>query len=157
MFGPHNLSDAFGTGALPPFVPRQPLVTASCQSCNDAIHSYARAEDPRVVLDESTGVYYMMYTIWDGHCPTLGLATTTDPTSSASWVRHGPLGFGCNSKSGAMLVRQAGPHYLLWGAGQIRLTSSQDLTKCPSQLPALHFWCFPLPTLVSDGTQNVKH
>merc|ERR1712083_1023876 len=38
-------------------------------------------------------------------------------------------GFGQGSKSGALLIREKGPHFLYWGAGHISITRSDDLSK----------------------------
>lgn len=86
-------------------------------------------------MDPSTGVYYMLYTCFNSGkaAPlpqvTMCLASSSDPTDASKWVRHGDLGFGQGSKSGALLIREApGPHYLYWGAGVISITSSHNLT-----------------------------
>ena len=101
-------------------------------------------EDPRVVYDTESGRYYMFYTCFNSGkakpqaAIPLCLASNADPTHvpwNVGWVRHGPVGFGAGSKSGALLVgsvAEARPHYLLWGAGTIRVTNSSDLTRWPS-------------------------
>ena len=135
VFGPHDATDNFGT------------------------------EDPRVAYDERSGTYFMFYTCYnDGHAApsprvTLCLATSADPTSSARWVRHGPVGFGENSKSGALLLRRSGPHFLLWGAGTIRITRSDDPTRWADRGTVLlekafgnpHVEAGPPPLLLSNG------
>jgi predicted GH43/DUF377 family glycosyl hydrolase len=102
VFGPHDLTDDQGT------------------------------EDPRVVYDKKTGTYYMMYTCYNSGKTkqdkvTMCLATAKDPTTPGSWVRHGPIGFSQGSKSGALLIRDEGPHFLYWGAGKISIANSTDL------------------------------
>jgi len=105
VFGPHDLTDDKGT------------------------------EDPRVAFDPRTGVYYMLYTCFNtGNVKgmpsvSMCLATSTDPTDPSKWIRHGGLGFGPGSKSGAMMIRDEGPHFLYWGAGKISVTSSNNLTQ----------------------------
>ena len=72
-----------------------------------------------------------MYTCWAKNgTGALCLASTKDPTSAASssWTRHGPV-FPGNHKSGAILIRESGPHYLISGAGQIHISNTTDLTK----------------------------
>ena len=101
-------------------------------------------EDPRVAFDAVSGRYWMFYTCYNSGkakpqpAVTLCLASTTDPTrfeGKPGWLRHGPVGFGAGSKSAALLVgsaAEARPHYLLWGAGTIRITNSSDPTHWPS-------------------------
>lgn len=103
VFGPHDDSDLRGT------------------------------EDPRVAFDAATGTYYMFYTCWakDG-TGSLCLASTKNPTDTSGgiagpgWTRHGPA-FPGNHKSGAMLIREKPPHYLISGAGEIFLAKSNSL------------------------------
>jgi predicted GH43/DUF377 family glycosyl hydrolase len=99
VFGPHDNSDLRGT------------------------------EDPRIAYNPQDEVYYMMYTCWAKNgTGQLCLATTKDPTSSSGWTRHGPA-FSGDHKSGAILIRESGPHYLISGAGQIHISSTTDLTN----------------------------
>eukprot|EP00039_Didymoeca_costata_P030967 m.32453 g.32453 ORF g.32453 m.32453 type:complete len:430 (+) comp8413_c0_seq2:117-1406(+) len=86
-------------------------------------------EDPRVAYDNSTGLYYMFYTCYGVNNVELCLATSKNPTASDGWTRHGSVGFGQGSKSAALLIRDEPPHYLIWGAGKIRITSSSNLLK----------------------------
>ena len=112
VFGPHDLTDDQGT------------------------------EDPRIAFDSSTGLYYMLYTCYNSgqtsqDAVTLCMATTTDPTKADGWTLLGPLGFGDDTKSGALLIRDepewlrgaVGPHFLYWGVGTIHVTSSYNLTS----------------------------
>jgi predicted GH43/DUF377 family glycosyl hydrolase len=51
-------------------------------------------EDPRVAFDVSSGTYYMFYTAYGpgsggDSSVFLNLATTTNPTTSSGWTRHG--------------------------------------------------------------------
>jgi hypothetical protein len=92
-------------------------------------------EDPRVAMDPKTGIYYMFYTCFhkgiypEGAGGSLCLASTKDPTKdSASWTRHGTA-FPGNHKSGALLIRDSPPHYLISGAGEIHIAQSDDLLK----------------------------
>lgn len=125
VFGPHDASDDYGT------------------------------EDPRLVYDGATALYYLFYTCFNSGKSSLPrvslcLATAKDPTRRAGgWVRHGTVGFGANSKSAALLLGEAsaraegeaGPgaapraerlHHLFWGAGTIRVARSTNLTRWPS-------------------------
>jgi len=85
-------------------------------------------------MDPKTGIYYMFYTCF--HKGTYGqsggslcLASSKDPTKgSDSWTRHGTA-FPGNHKSGALLIRDSPPHYLISGAGQINIAKSDDLLK----------------------------
>jgi len=78
-------------------------------------------EDPRIVRDKKTGTYYMLYSAVQDYkngtiFSRLALATSKTPTVKDSWVRHGPLfPNGGWSKSGAMLIRDTPPHYLIYG------------------------------------------
>jgi predicted GH43/DUF377 family glycosyl hydrolase len=87
-------------------------------------------EDPRVALDPKTGIYYMFYTCFnkDGAGGDLCLATSKNPTVSTGWTRHGTA-FPGDHKSGALLIRDTPPHYLISGAGQIHISQSDDLLK----------------------------
>ena len=62
-------------------------------------------------FDAASGRYYMLYTCFNSGkakpqpAVTLCLASAADPTrAGGGWVRHGPVGFGAGSKSGALLV-----------------------------------------------------
>jgi predicted GH43/DUF377 family glycosyl hydrolase len=93
-------------------------------------------EDPRMVLDEKSGLYYMFYTAYNGEDIYLSLATSTNPTVTDSWTRLGPVfpnGKIPNSKSGALLLRDKGPHFLYWGDSDIRITASTDPTVWKSE------------------------
>lgn len=83
-------------------------------------------EDPRLAYDHTTGLYYMFYTCWGDGGPVLCLATTRNPTAAGSWTRHGQQ-FPGSHKSGALLIRETGPHYLISGAGQIHIAQSDNL------------------------------
>ena len=116
-------------------------------------------EDPRVAYDPATGVYYMFYTCWSKTgAGFLCLASTRNPTSTEGWTRHGPA-FPGNHKSGAMLIRDAPPHYLISGAGEIFMAKSDSLlnwtlgtsfiTKTLWGNP--HVEAGPPPMLLADG------
>lgn len=93
-------------------------------------------EDPRMVLDTKSGLYYMFYTAYNGVDIDLSLATSTNPTATDSWTRMGPVfpnGEVPNSKSGALLLRDKGPHYLYWGDSAIRIAASFDPTVWKSE------------------------
>ena len=116
-------------------------------------------EDPRVAYDPATGIYYMFYTCWSKTgAGFLCLASTRNPTSTEGWTRHGPA-FPGNHKSGAMLIRDAPPHYLISGAGEIFMAKSDSLlnwtlgtsfiTKTLWGNP--HVEAGPPPMLLADG------
>lgn len=89
-------------------------------------------EDPRVQYNAKDGLYYMFYTAYNGKDILLNLATSPNPTASSSWTRHGPVFPSIQgSKSGALLIRESGPHYLYWGDSSIKLAQSDDLTAWP--------------------------
>lgn len=91
-------------------------------------------EDPRVVYDSRRKIYHIIYTCYGSSHGNINLchATTRDPTRPG-WKRHGRVGFGPLSKSGALLLREHGPHYLFWGAPVIRVATSSNLMKWESQ------------------------
>lgn len=86
-------------------------------------------EDPRLRFDPATGLYHLFYTCYGAPGPFLCHATTGDPTAPypGAWTRLGAVNGIKDSKSAALLVRPAPPHYLLWGAGVIHLAVSEDL------------------------------
>ncbi|GAV09226.1 hypothetical protein RvY_18800 [Ramazzottius varieornatus] len=93
-------------------------------------------EDPRIQYNDVDGLYYMFYTAYNrdkDNSVFLSLATTPDPTSPHNWTRHGPV-FPTErgSKSGALLLRDQAPHYLLWGDLDIRIAESNDPKRWPT-------------------------
>eukprot|EP00658_Telonema_sp_P-2_P056784 TRINITY_DN45238_c0_g1_i2.p1 TRINITY_DN45238_c0_g1~~TRINITY_DN45238_c0_g1_i2.p1 ORF type:complete len:208 (+),score=26.82 TRINITY_DN45238_c0_g1_i2:1-624(+) len=66
-----------------------------------------------------------MYTCYHKHDPgyDLCLATATDPIKGP-WARHGAVIK--NHKSGALLLRDSGVHFLISGAGKISISSSKN-------------------------------
>jgi predicted GH43/DUF377 family glycosyl hydrolase len=78
-------------------------------------------EDPRVVFDFHSHIYYLMYTAVasnsDGSVSAyLSLATSTNPTSPTGWEKHGYLFPQLSwSKSGALLILPQPPSLLFWG------------------------------------------
>ena len=125
------LNDDNQTATPPRFahVSRASIVMAPHDNTDDR-----GVQDPRVAFDSRTGVYYMFYTCFNSDHATsisrgvLCLATSKNPTSPTGWLKRGVV-FPGRSKSGALLIREAGPHFLYWGAGKIRFTSSNNLTK----------------------------
>jgi len=110
---------------------------------NDAFKIYewpGGCEDPRMVED-SSGIYYMTYTAFDGKLARLMLATSTD---LYHWKKHGPV-FQTNddkykmmwSKSGAIISNYDdgriiaskinGKYWMYWGDKYIWLAASGDL------------------------------
>jgi predicted GH43/DUF377 family glycosyl hydrolase len=88
-------------------------------------------EDPRMKFNHYDNLYYMFYTAYNGSAIYLNLATSTNPTATDTWKKLGPV-FPTmqNSKSAALLLGESanGPHYLLWGDHDIRITKSADPT-----------------------------
>ena len=129
-------------------------------------------EDPRLTLDPSTGIYHMFYTCYDpkagGH---LCHATTRDPTAPypGSWTRLGYVFPDIQgSKSGALIIRPAPPHYLLWGDDSIALATSNDLvnftnvnrsfiTTRGGYFDSVLVEAGPSPLLLSDGNYIFFH
>lgn len=97
-------------------------------------------EDPRIAFDEKTGTYHMFYTCYgeskgsaDGSV-LLCQAISTNPTDPSSWRRLGPVFPSIqDSKSASLLIRDSPPHYLFWGAGQIRVAMSDDPNTWPNE------------------------
>lgn len=129
-------------------------------------------QDPRIVFDPQTQMYYMFYTCYNtgggGWAKWfLCMAVSKDPTSPDMWsVRKGvwPLHFG--SKSAALLIRETGPHYMYWGAGVIHIASSSNLTDWPDRKVAFitnttwgnpHVESGPPPMRLSDGNYVFFH
>jgi len=96
-------------------------------------------EDPRVAYQQSTGTYYMFYTAVETASPDLivrlSLATTKTPSVASSWKRQGAIFPDVNkgqwTKSGALLIRDTGPSYLIFGDSAkvpgLQVASTQDL------------------------------
>lgn len=85
-----------------------------------------------MVLSPLDGLYYMMYTAYNGSSILLSLARATDPINRTSWERLGPVFPRYqNSKSGALLIRSSPPHFLFWGDSDIRVAKSDDPTIWP--------------------------
>jgi hypothetical protein len=90
-------------------------------------------EDPRCTYNNATGLYDVFYTCFSSTIgPRLCHATTPDPTAplgTGNWTRLGDVfpTKGAGTKSAALLLRPAPPHYLIWGAGTIGLATSDDL------------------------------
>ena len=121
-------------------------------------------EDPRVVFDHATGRYVVLYTCYNsGHAPpptphvSLCFASTSDPTSPSGWTRHGSVGLGEGSKSGALLMnpRHGGEHYLYWGSGRIRLSRSRNLSAWSLGQPFINGTRWGNP-LVEPGPPPLK-
>jgi predicted GH43/DUF377 family glycosyl hydrolase len=110
----------------------------------DAYQAYewqGGVEDPRIVED-STGVYYMTYTSYDGKTARLMVASSPD---LQKWTKHGPVfanAYGGKylnqwSKSGSIVSRYAhgkiiatkinGKYWMYWGDQNIWVATSTDL------------------------------
>lgn len=130
-------------------------------------------EDPRLTYDPATFLYHLFYTCYSKEKGAfLCHATTTDPTApiaTAKWTRYGAVfPDQPGSKSGALLIRPAPPHYLIWGAGVIALATSPDLynfTTVNSSFIAPRVGSYddnlveagPSPQLLSDGNYVFFH
>lgn len=85
-----------------------------------------------MAYNKADGNYYMFYTAYNGSSILLSLATTTNPFNHTEWRKLGPVFPKYqNSKSGALLIRDKGPHYLFWGDSVIRVAKSDNLTSWP--------------------------
>lgn len=103
VFGPHDDMDSWGT------------------------------EDPRMKYNPEDQQYYMFYTAYNGQSILLNLASSPNPTNSSQWTHHGAVFPDIqNSKSGALLLRDEAPHYLLWGDSSIRIVKSDNILSWPS-------------------------
>lgn len=102
----------------------------------DATDSWG-TEDPRMLYNHQDKQYYMFYTAYNGQDIYMSLATSKNPIGSANeapiWERHGAVfpDFP-SSKSGALMIRDSGPHYLIWGDSDIRIAASYDPMVWPS-------------------------
>ncbi len=125
-------------------------------------------EDPRLTYDPATGLYHLFYTCY-GVGGRLCHATTLDPTAPypGAWTRLGAV-FGPGTKSGALLIRPAPPHYLYWGDSQIHLAESDNLVNFTTTVPVFidtrpgHFdselvEAGPSPQLLSTGDYVFFH
>jgi beta-1,2-mannosidase len=111
---------------------------------HDAYQAYewqGGVEDPRIVED-STGIYYMTYTSYDGKTARLMVASSPD---LQKWTKHGPVfanAYGGKylnqwSKSGSIVSRYAdgkiiatkinGKYWMYWGDQNIWAATSTDL------------------------------
>lgn len=95
-------------------------------------------EDPRLIQD-SSGIYYITYTAYDGKTARLMIATSTD---LIHWEKHGPAFTGKQyenlwSKSGSVICdyingkiiakKIKGRYYMYWGDKYIWIATSPDL------------------------------
>ena len=79
------------------------------------------AEDPRLTYDPETALYYLLYNANGGRSGggwkvSLRVATTADPRRRDGWTRYPALVD--NAKSGSIVWRRRGPHYLVWGCAR---------------------------------------
>jgi predicted GH43/DUF377 family glycosyl hydrolase len=77
-------------------------------------------EDPRVVYNRWTMIYYLFYSAVENNngvpISRLALATMYEPWNPLSYTLHGPVFPQLKwSKSGALLIQQSGPSYLIFG------------------------------------------
>jgi predicted GH43/DUF377 family glycosyl hydrolase len=86
-----------------------------------------------MVYFEKEQRHYMMYTAYNGSSILLSLARSRNPFDRNSWERLGPVFPSYqNSKSGAILIRNEGDHYLFWGDSDIRIARSSAIDHWPS-------------------------
>ncbi|EOD24686.1 hypothetical protein EMIHUDRAFT_206771 [Emiliania huxleyi CCMP1516] len=131
------LSDDNHTSSAPVFAKLSDVVFAPHDAADER-----GTEDPRLAYDDRTGMYYMFYTAW----------------SASSWTRHGTV-FEGPHKSAALLIRAAPPHYLFYGAGEIRVSRSSDLLRWQPGEPFLRGTAWgnanveagPPPLRLADG------
>jgi len=90
--------------------------------------------DPRLTYSTKTKLYYLLYTAaqkYENGSVVARLSLATTPQIGKEWTRHGPLFQEAWSKSGAMLIRETPPHYLIYGDSTIypglELATSEDL------------------------------
>jgi len=124
-------------------------------------------EDPRVVYDTSSGIYYVFFTSFSSRGPKLSFMTTKNPSDSKSYINYGPIFPDISSsKSGALLIREKQPSYLIWGDSSlvngIQMAVTMDLLNY-TNLPGIflpirkdHFDSVlveagPMPLRLSDG------
>ena len=77
---------------------------------------------------------------------------------ASSWTRHGTV-FEGPHKSAALLIRDAPPHYLFYGAGEIRVSRSSDMLRWQPGEPFLRGTAWgnpnveagPPPLRLADG------
>ena len=96
-----------------------------CKDAGKCIDSKG-TEDPRLTFDKETQRYYLLYNAYGPGGAFLALASTTEPTKRDGWTRHGKI-FGNKTahKSGSIVLREAGPHYVIWGCdGMLKITPS---------------------------------
>jgi len=91
-----------------------------CESDPDCADIWG-AEDPRLTYDPETELYYLLYNANGGRSGggwkvSLRVATTADPRRRDGWTRYPALID--NAKSGSVVWRPAGPHYLIWGCAR---------------------------------------
>jgi len=80
-------------------------------------------EDPRIALDESTGIYYLLYSAVQNFTTgppkvvsKLSLAASMTPEIKSSWKFYGDIFPQISwSKSGALLIIPGETSYLFWG------------------------------------------
>eukprot|EP00128_Syssomonas_multiformis_P002688 Colp12_sorted_trinity150504_noHs@22432 len=124
-------------------------------------------EDPHLAFYQQTGLYYLLYTANDGQTTRLCLATSPTPWIKKSWTRHGPVFKElAASRGGALLLRDAPPHYLYYSESNddegLKVAQTMDLQsfvplkgiflpKREGSFDALKIESGPAPLLLSDG------
>jgi predicted GH43/DUF377 family glycosyl hydrolase len=134
----------------------------------ESYESYG-TEDPRIIF--YNGTYYMLYSAVQDYYffafSRLALATSVNPADPKSWNRYGPLfNWALWSKSGAMIVRDPPPHYLIFGDTNwfngLQMAISKDLISWhqlpgtildirPDKFDSNRVEAGPMPLKLTDG------
>lgn len=152
---PTTSSYLAATKLYPSGIP-QPLAGEDAVVLEPAGTAWERTtEDPRIVFDESSGLYWMTYTAnGDGRPPNnrhQGIAIAKDPYSAAGWTKvcnqTRPCMPAAGLKSGAMLLRETPPHFMFMydlrdGIRQVVVAKTDDSG-------ALSRWSLTNQTLVA--------
>eukprot|EP01084_Bolivina_argentea_P201589 344568_1 len=93
------------------------LISGLCSDLQQDIVVGGYTQDPRIVYDESTGIYYNFY--WAGNHNNHGAATLDfaidvhgNPYNSSSWNMTTILPW---NRNGCLIIRKTLPHYVLYG------------------------------------------
>lgn len=165
--GPHASRLAFSSevtasarGATPTFAP----IGASSIVFGPHDHTdNLGTEDPRVVFEGTSGIFWMFYTCYnDGQRAStpavfLCLASSTDPTRADRWTRHGDVGFGAGSKSAALLLAPSPPSPSPAPSPSPSLSARSPARPADRWPPRLHHLYWGSGTLRVTTSTNVTH
>jgi hypothetical protein len=60
----------------------------------------------------------------------LALASVADPTKRGGWTRHGKIfGAATQQKSGSLVLRETGEHYVIWGCDAMLKVREPDASS----------------------------